>query len=182
MSGKSKSSKTNETWQQKLINKVFVKPWPYWVGGILLGLANIIYIWLTGKHWAITTGFVRWGAWLLEQVGVSVQQWEVWNYYDYIRPLEDRYTWSNLGIIVGAWLGILLSQQFKWKQVKNKQQILLALGGGWLMGYGARVASGCNIGGLYTAIASLALNGWVYFPFMILGIWLGSKALHRWLV
>ena len=30
------------------------------------------------------------------------------------------------------------------------------------MGYGARLAMGCNIGGFFSAIPSLALNGWVF--------------------
>lgn len=167
---------------KEFLKQVFVRPWPYWVGGVLLALANIIYILVTNEYWAITTGFARLGAWLLENIGVDVQQWAVWNYYDYLKPWADRYTYSNLGIIGGAFIAILLARQFKWKRLKDKKQFFLALGGGWLMGYGARIAIGCNIGGLYSAISSLALNGWLYLPFIILGILVGSKLLQKWLV
>ena len=178
MSGKLQLSKQNNT----LWDKIFITPWPYWVGGVLLALVNIIYVFFTGKYWAITTGFARLGAWVLELFGINIQQWLAWNYYDYIKPWADRYTWSNLGIIVGALIAILLAQQFKWKKVKNKKQLLLALGGGWLMGYGARIAIGCNIGGLYSSISSLALNGWLYLPFIIFGILAGSKLLRKWFI
>ena len=167
---------------KKILTKVFVRPWPYWVGGLLIAIANIIYLALTNKYWAITTGFARFGAWLLEVIGVEVQSWSVWEYYEYLRPWEDRYTFSNLGIISGALIAILLAGQFKWKRLKNRKQFFLALGGGWLMGYGARIAIGCNIGGLYSAISSLALNGWLYLPFIILGILVGSKLLQKWFI
>ncbi|MFO7819596.1 MAG: YeeE/YedE thiosulfate transporter family protein [Halanaerobacter sp.] len=167
---------------KEILKKVFVRPWPYWVGGVLLALVNIIYISLTGEYWAITTGFARLGAWFLENLGVNVQEWTVWGYYEYLKPWQDRYTWSNLGIISGALAAILIAGQFKWKKLKDKKQFFIALGGGWLMGYGARIAIGCNIGGLYSSISSLALNGWLYLPFIILGILLGSKLLQRWFV
>lgn len=37
------------------------------------------------------------------------------------------------------------------------------------MGYGARLASGCNIGALYAAISSMSLSGWVFLPSLTLG-------------
>ncbi|MGM0501802.1 MAG: YeeE/YedE thiosulfate transporter family protein [Bacillota bacterium] len=178
MNGRSQLPKQNN----ELENKILVKPWPYWVGGLLLAVVNIIYVYTTGKYWAITTGFARFGAWILESLGVDVLNWAAWEYYDYLEPWVDRYTWSNLGIIMGSLIAILLAKQFKWKKLKNKQQFFIALGGGWLMGYGARIAIGCNIGGLYSSISSLALNGWLYLPFIILGILLGSKLLQKLLV
>jgi hypothetical protein len=165
-----------------LLENVFVRPWPYWIGGLLLAVVNIIYVLFTDKYWAITTGFARVGAWIVSLLGIEVQNWIAWDYYGYIEPLKDRYTWSNLGIIVGALIAILLAGQFKWKKIKDRKQLFLALAGGWLMGYGARISIGCNIGGLYSSISSLALNGWLYLPFIILGIFLGSKLLMKYFV
>ena len=179
MSGKSKSPKQGKgdaPWQEK----VFFDPWPYWVGGVSLAIINIIYTVVTGEYWSITMGFTRWGVWLVERAGVDAKGWAIWEYDGYLHPLQERATWSNLGMILGALIAVLLARQFKWKQIKNKKQILLALGGGWLMGYGARVASGCNIGGLYSAISSLALNGWLFLPGIFLGVWVGSKVLYRY--
>ena len=178
MSGKSQLLKRSK----KILKKVFVQPWPYWLGGIFLAIANIIYLRVTNKYWAITTGFARLGAWVLDNFGVEVQKWAAWDYYEYLKPLQDRYTWSNLGIIIGSLVAILLAGQFKWKKLKNKKQLLIALGGGWLMGYGARVAIGCNIGGLYSSISSLALSGWLYLPFILIGILSGSKLLQKWMM
>ncbi len=163
--------------KDNIIEILLRKPWPYWLGGVLLALSNILYLLLTGDYWAITTGFTRFGAWILSLFGVDIQVWEVWEYYEYVHPLFDIRTWSNFGIIVGALIAILLARQFRLKKIKNKKQFITVFIGGWLMGYGARVAIGCNIGGLYSAIASLSLSGWLYLPFIALGIFIGSKTL-----
>ncbi|GAB6137772.1 YeeE/YedE thiosulfate transporter family protein [Halanaerobaculum tunisiense] len=181
MNGKLESPKTDKK-EKKIINLLLERPWPYWVGGVLVAVINIIYLLLTGKCWAITTGLARWGAWCLQILGFDIQQWSAWNYYDYIHPIYDRYTYSNLGIILGSLIAILLARQFRFKAIKNKKQLFLGLVGGWLMGYGARIAIGCNIGGLYSAISSLAINGWLYLPFCLIGIYLGSKILNKWFV
>ncbi|MCC3144654.1 YeeE/YedE family protein [Halanaerobium sp. Z-7514] len=178
MNGKSLLQKLTEkrvsTW-----NILFKKPWPYWFGGVLLAVVNIIYFAISGEIWSITSGFARLGAWIISLFGVNVETWEAWQYYQYNLPWLDNNSWSNLGIIIGALIAILLAGQFKLKKIKNKKQIITVLIGGWLMGYGARIAIGCNIGGLYTALASLALNGWLYLPFIILGIYFGSKVLIK---
>jgi len=41
----------------KSIIKYLKKPWPYWVGGILLGVMNVILLGLIGISWQITSGF-----------------------------------------------------------------------------------------------------------------------------
>jgi uncharacterized membrane protein YedE/YeeE len=49
-----------------------------------------------------------------------------------------------------------------------------------MMGYGARIAYGCNIGALYSGIASLSLSGWVFAVFMFGGAVVGSKLLVKY--
>jgi hypothetical protein len=41
------------------------------------------------------------------------------------------------------------------------------------MGYGARLAFGCNIGAFFSGIASGSLHGWVWFVFGLIGSVLG---------
>ncbi len=171
MNGRLQSLKDDQSFYQLFISQAIERPWPYWFGGVLLALFNLIYVVVTGHYWGISNNLARWGAWVLERVGVNSSQWNVWSYYDYYaEPWLDRQTWSNLGIIIGALIGILLTQNFKWKRIKDKKQFIMVLAGGWLMGYGSRVAIGCNIGGLYSSISSLALNGWIYLPFAVIGV------------
>jgi uncharacterized membrane protein YedE/YeeE len=86
----------------------------------------------------------------------------------------------NLGIIFGALLATLLASQFKFKKIKSKKQVLAAIIGGLLMGYGARIAYGCNIGALFSGIASLSLSGWVFAIAMFFGAITGSKLLIKY--
>ena len=85
----------------------------------------------------------------------------------------------NLGIIFGALLATLLASQFKIKKIRSKKQVVAAILGGLMMGYGARIAFGCNIGALYSGIASLSVSGWVYALFLFLGAMVGSKLLVK---
>ncbi|HCX03258.1 MAG TPA: YeeE/YedE family protein, partial [Clostridiales bacterium] len=62
------------------------------------------------------------------------------------------------------------------------RQILGAVIGGLLMGYGARIAFGCNIGALYSGISTLSLSGWIYGIFMFLGAVIGSKMLMKFFI
>ena len=48
--------------------------------------------------------------------------------------------------------------------------------GGVLMGYGARLSFGCNIGALFSGIATGSLHGWLWFAAAFVGslggVWL----------
>ena len=46
--------------------------------------------------------------------------------------------------------------------------------GGVLLGYGARVAYGCNIGAYFSGIASGSLHGWLWLPSAFAGNVLGT--------
>jgi uncharacterized membrane protein YedE/YeeE len=47
------------------------------------------------------------------------------------------------------------------------------------MGYGSRLALGCKIGGFFSAIPALALNGWAFVLGLALGSYLGVLAIKR---
>jgi hypothetical protein len=47
--------------------------------------------------------------------------------------------------------------------------------GGLLMGYGARLGFGCNIGAFVGGVASGSLHGWIWFVAALGGCALGSR-------
>ncbi len=152
--------------------------WPYWIGALIIAAANIIYFYSTGHYWRISSGFMNLIFWFLSILGITFENID----FEIISPFSHFIFWSNFGIILGSLISTLLTGRFKFKRIRDKKQLFLALSGGFLMGYGSRVASGCNIGGFYSAVSSLALNGWLYLPFVILGIFLGSKFLSKFIV
>jgi uncharacterized membrane protein YedE/YeeE len=47
--------------------------------------------------------------------------------------------------------------------------------GGVLLGYGARLASGCNIGAYFSGVASASLHGYVWFVAALAGTVAGTR-------
>lgn len=167
--------------------RIFKKPWPYWLGGSLLALLNISLLALTGSSWRITSGFFYWGAYMLEKIGLRPREWHYFLVYSNGPKageglLNNDASILNLAVIVGSLLAVLLSSEFKFKPLKNKKQAFFALGGGLVMGYATRISFGCNIGAYFSAIPSFSLHGWVFGAFMFLGAWIGCKLLYKYLL
>lgn len=161
------------------------EPWPYIYGGILLAVLNIILFATTGKPWKITTGFLYWGAGIIETIGMNPRDWYYFKVYGNNAPesfFMNKYTIINLATIMGAYIAALSTSEFKWKKVKNSKQLVFGLLGGVLMGFGSRLSFGCNIGSYFSAIPSFSLHGWLYGIFMFFGAYIGSKLLLKYLI
>lgn len=173
----------------KEIKQWLKKPWPYWLGGTLLGILNVILLAVSGISWQVTSGFLLWGVGILQWFGLEPLKWEYFNhfkyYYDSIiinhNVFINQYTILNLGVILGSLIATLLASQFKWKKIKNKKQLILGLLGGIIMGYGTRLAFGCTSGSFFSGIPSFSLHAWIFAIFIILGAWVGTKILIKFL-
>ena len=162
----------------------FKKALPYVTGAVLLTVFQVVTFASTGNPWGVSGVFANWGAWMFELVGGSVDKW-----YYFSSPgaqatldagfLNHAQSWRNIGIIFGALFAALMASGFKIKKIKSIKQVIAASAGGLLMGYGARIAAGCNIGALFSGIASLSLSGWVFAIFMFAGAIVGSKLLVK---
>ncbi len=162
----------------------FKDAWPYVTGAILLSVFQIVTLATTGNPWGVTGAFSNWGAWLFQLFGGNVDKWYYFSSDEAQAILargffKDPATIRNLAIIFGALFATLMASQFKIKKIKSLKQVIAAVLGGLLMGYGARITFGCNIGALYSGIASLSLSGWVYAIFLFLGAFIGSKLLVK---
>jgi len=164
--------------------KLWEKDWPYWVGGLALGIINVFYLFVAWKPLGITTTMSVWGAAFWQALGFSPAQWDYFKEINFDSSFW-RYTffspgtWLNIGIVAGALLGALVAWQFRIRAVKSLKYALAALGGGFLMGYGARLAPRCNIGTLLGDIPSLSLQGWVFALFVFIGAFIGAKIIVR---
>ncbi|MDK2934237.1 MAG: uncharacterized protein PWP27_2047 [Clostridiales bacterium] len=169
-----------------LYNRIIKKPWPYWVGGILLGIFNVILLTTTGQSWTITTGFLYFGAHILNIFGLQPSDWYYFRQNTWLLPgetfIRNYYTVLNLAVILGSLIAVLWASEFKWKKIKNKKQLFFGFLGGILMGYGTRLSFGCNIGAYFSAIPSFSLHGWVTAVFMLVGAWIGCKVLLKYIL
>jgi uncharacterized protein len=162
----------------------FKQAWPYLTGAVLLSLFQIVTLSATGNPWGVSGVLANWGAWLYELFGGSVDKWYYFSSEGAQNVLKEGIlkhpgTYRNLGIIFGAFFASLMASQFKIKKIKSAKQVFAAILGGLLMGYGARIGFGCNIGALFSGIASFSLSGWVYGLFLFIGAWIGSKLLVK---
>lgn len=156
-------------------------PWPLVGAGIVLALLNIATVLVAGHPWSITYGLGLWGAKLAQAVGVPVANWTFWTWPAQARALQepvlaDATSVMNFGIILGAGLAAALAGKFAPKTKVPFPSLLAAAIGGVLMGYGARLSFGCNIGALFSGVASGSLHAWLWFVAAFtgttVGVWL----------
>ncbi len=157
-------------------------PWPLIGAGLLLAGLNIATLVTAGHPWSVTFGFGLWGAKVAQAVGVPVETWAFWNWPGPAKALgssvlADVTSVMNFGIILGAALAAGLAGKFAPKVHVPFASFLAAAIGGVLMGYGARLSFGCNVGALFSGIASGSVHGWLWFASAFVGS-LGGVALR----
>ena len=81
----------------------------------------------------------------------------------------------NFGIIAGAMLAAALAGRFAPSLRIPLRSLVAAVIGGLLLGYGARIAYGCNIGAYFSGIASGSLHGWLWAVAAFAGNIVGVK-------
>ncbi|PCF96477.1 YeeE/YedE family protein [Vreelandella nigrificans] len=155
-------------------------PWPLLVGAVALALLNFATLALAGRPWGITSAFALWGAKGYELVGGDVSQWGYWQAPSNAAALEasvwsDITTVMNVGIMLGALAAASLAGRFAPNFRIPFKSVLAAVIGGILLGYGARLAFGCNIGAYFSGIASGSLHGWVWMVAAFAGNMVGVK-------
>jgi uncharacterized membrane protein YedE/YeeE len=152
--------------------------WPLWVGALLLAGLNALTLWVSGGAWGVTFAFSLWGSKILDAVGVDVTSWPFWqdpaNAAKYQAGfLAEKTSVMDLGIILGALIASALAGALVVHRKIPGKLALGALVGGLLMGYGARIAFGCNIGAYFGGIASFSLHGWLWGLLALAGTFAG---------
>ncbi len=155
-------------------------PWPLIWGALALAILNFVTLLLAGRPWGITAAFALWGAWGFEAVGIQVSHWEYWQAPHNAEALQssvfqDVTSVMNFGLVLGALLAASLAGRFAPSLRIPFRPLMAAIIGGILLGYGARLAFGCNIGAYFSGIASGSLHGWVWLVFGFLGNMAGVK-------
>ena len=82
----------------------------------------------------------------------------------------------NFGIIAGALASALMAKQFQVRSAPTRE-LSKAVIGGTLMGIGASLSFGCNIGGFFSAISALSMSGVAMMCGLIIGSLIGLKLL-----
>jgi hypothetical protein len=81
-------------------------------------------------------------------------------------------------VIVGAGIAALWSGDFSVRMPK-RQRVPNAVLGGFCRGAGSRLAPGCNIGNIYSGMASLSVHSFVAAIGIVLGVYVMTHWLYR---
>ena len=154
-------------------------PWPLVAGAVGLAAVNIATLIVSGRPWGVTAAFALWGAKLLAAAGVDVASWPYWTSPAASTALGRSVVYDvtsvmDMGIVFGALAAAGLAGRFAPRWHVPVGPLAAAIMGGLLLGYGARIAYGCNIGAYFSGIASGSLHGWVWLVAALAGNAAGS--------
>lgn len=175
--------KTFKLFSAQTYEHLFVKPWTLREGAVGLALLFMLLMGVTKAGWGASTPYGIWVGKLFMLFGMSPE-----SIANFTHMSADTFTLpffkhgasvQNFGIIVGALIYLLTAGQFAQAfksglRMKKKEAAVFALGG-ICMGFGTRLANGCNVGALYSPIANLSLSGWIFLVFMVIGGILSCK-------
>ncbi|HKA76330.1 MAG TPA: YeeE/YedE family protein [Pseudolabrys sp.] len=158
----------------------FIPSRNYVIGGIAIGFLCVAVFAAGGHPWSVTFGYTVWGAKAATALGFDLSHAAFWQWAGPKRALSDSVlsdtsSLTDFGMLFGAMAAAAASKPFAagaWPPVKS----LLAAGiGGLLMGWGARLGFGCNIGAFVGGVASGSLHGWVWFLAALPGCLIGIR-------
>ena len=147
---------------------------------VLIGLPCWGVFWVSNHPWGVTFGFTLWGAKIASAAGLPIEEFAFWTWPGPKRALahsvfSDTSSLMDFAMILGAGLTAALTGAFAKSAWPNARQLQAAALGGVLMGIGARLSFGCNIGAFLAGTASGSLHGWIWFALALAGSVLGIR-------
>ena len=149
---------------------VFSRPWPVIPSALVIAALNV-FLFAFDRPWTASDGIRNWGDWLFRLTGVLDQP-------DLLSPWLYSGSLLNLGLLFGGLSAALLSREFGIRRAPNLELVKGALGG-LLMGWGAMLAFGCNIGGFFSASSALSSSGLAMMAGLLGGVYLATRCLIR---
>mgnify|MGYP001559123379 FL=1 len=167
--------------------RIWRGPWPLAAGALILAALNLLTLIVAGHPWSITWAFALWGAKAALTFGWEPGTDGFWS-ADFQRDALDASVFADVtsvmdfGIVAGAFAAASIAGGFRPRLGPSPGAVIAAALGGLAMGYGARIAFGCNIGAFFSGIASTSLHGWLWIAAALPGTWVGLKLRSRFSV
>ncbi len=155
-------------------------PWPAVAAAFVLALGNLATLLVDAHPWSITWGFTLWGAKAAMGLGWQPASSAFWRDRTQREALDsgvldDTTSMMDLAIMLGALCAASMAGRFAPRWKVRWPSLGAALLGGVAIGYGARIAYGCNIGAFVSGVASGSLHGWLWIAAALPGTWLGIR-------
>jgi uncharacterized membrane protein YedE/YeeE len=150
------------------------------VGAVAIGALAIATFVAGGHPWSVTFGFTLWGAKVASLIGFDLSGAPFWQWAGPKRALADSIlsdtsSLTDLGMILGAMAAAAAGKPFARASWPPLASLAAAAIGGLLMGWGARLGFGCNIGAFVGGVASGSLHGWIWFAAALGGCAIGIR-------
>jgi hypothetical protein len=146
---------------------------------IIGALAALLFL-ASGMPWGITTGLTLAGAQAVQALGADLAMQPYWS-ADWARDslampwLANHSAVADAGLLLGALLAAAATGGLRHGAALDARGAAGAALGGLLMGIGARLSSGCNVGAFIGGAVSGSLHGLVWLAAVIPGCWLGIR-------
>lgn len=131
-------------------------------------------------YWYVTTQEAQWFGWLFNKLGWDNTHNIFFGLENGIpNPIFNLAGWMSISLIGGAAVMALLNDEFKFKKPTVELAVWAVIGGS-LMGLGARLGLGCNVGAFFVRTANGDASGWLFGLGMVGGAYLGVKFFSWW--
>ncbi|MEJ2107766.1 MAG: YeeE/YedE family protein [Acidiferrobacteraceae bacterium] len=132
-------------------------------------------------YWYITTQEAQWSGWFLHVLGFQDTHNIFYGLENGLpNPLLNPPGWMSIAIILGASVMARLNNEFKLKFPPLETAVWAILGGA-LMGIGARIGIGCNIGAFFIPVANGDPSGWIFGLGLAIGAYLCVRFYNWWI-
>lgn len=150
------------------------------MGGLALAALNFMTVAFAGRPWSVANAFPLWGAKAsqLLNIELDLEFWDYWSQDAMAASLdgglfENVTSVMNIGIILGALAIALALRQYSVSWHISLREAIGAVLGGLMLGYGATIGFGCNIGAFFGGVVSGSLHGWIWFVMAFTGTVVG---------
>ncbi len=136
------------------IKKLLLEQWPFWISGLLIGGAEVLYYWRYHTFITFTTS--------LGQMFAGIEQ----SFFPgsfLSKAFEPDINWVLLGLFLGGFIVALAEREFRTWVKYDRRSLIVAFFGAALFSFGTRLAGGCTthhvLGGLAAMnIASIVVS------------------------
>ncbi len=153
--------------------------WNPTITGIVVAFFSVM-IMAWWRPWGAVGAIRNWGDWIM--YGITSLLGTDAGFFVYYEEAPRSILVSSgsvigIGFVVGAFVSACVGKEFALR-IPPYREMVKAVIAGILMGVGAALAGGCNVGGFYNALGNLSANGFAMMLGLVLGVVLGLKLLY----
>lgn len=146
------------------------KRWPPFVAGIVIGISMLLSFVVAGRGIGASGALTRFAATLQDLIFPAMTEKSVYFskfFTSGLHPLNNWLVYMMIGLLAGSFVAARLCGELRIETLRGPNisaagRLLLALCGGLLVGFAARLARGCTCGVALVGGAELSVGAWTF--------------------